>query len=144
MPITSNPDAFSLNEEDFLDRFGFQRPRSRSPSLSDVGGSSSSGESGSSTNQPPYSAEMKSREANAGLNPSGESPTDSEKVNRDAGYGSPDGDGEGVEEIVFYCKAGVRSSAAAKMAREWEGIKAGDMRGGWLEWEERGGEVERN
>lgn len=142
MPIMSNPDAFYLGDEDFLDRFGFQRPRSRSPSASREE-SSREVEQGNPKSRSPYSAEMKSREANAGLNPSGESPTDSEKVNRDAGYGSSSEDGDGVEEVVFYCKAGVRSRNAAKMAREWEGIRAGDMKGGWLEWEERGGDVER-
>lgn len=45
--------------------------------------------------------------------------------------------------VVFYCKAGVRSRAAAALAREggWEGV--GEFPGSWLEWEGRGGEVER-
>ena len=66
------------------------------------------------------------------------------------GFARPGGKGEGeggeeggVEEVIFYCKAGVRSRAAARMAREWVGVRAGDMRGGWMEWEGRGGEVER-
>ena len=46
------------------------------------------------------------------------------------------------EEVVFYCRAGVRSSAAAKLAVKvgWE--KVGEYRGSWLEWEKRGGEKE--
>ncbi|OBT61086.1 hypothetical protein VE03_09473 [Pseudogymnoascus sp. 23342-1-I1] len=45
--------------------------------------------------------------------------------------------------VVFYCKAGVRSRAAAALAREagWEPV--GEFPGSWLEWEGRGGEVER-
>lgn len=51
-----------------------------------------------------------------------------------------------VKEVVFYCKAGVRSKAAARLAGGvggWDGVKVGDMRGGWVEWEKRGGPVER-
>jgi len=51
-----------------------------------------------------------------------------------------------VEEVVFYCKAGVRSRTAARMAvgeGGWRGVKVGEMGGGWLEWEVKGGEVER-
>ena len=49
-------------------------------------------------------------------------------------------------EVIFYCKAGVRSRAAARMAGMeggWEGVEVGDLRGGWLKWEENGGKVER-
>ena len=44
---------------------------------------------------------------------------------------------------MFYCKAGVRSRAAAALAREggWEGV--GEFPGSWMEWEGRGGEIER-
>ena len=42
----------------------------------------------------------------------------------------------GVEEVIFYCKAGVRSRAAAQMAREWKGVRVGEMRGGG--WSGRG------
>ncbi|KAM0797293.1 Rhodanese-like domain-containing protein, partial [Usnea florida] len=45
-----------------------------------------------------------------------------------------------AREVIFYCKAGVRSRAAARMAREWVGVRAGDMKGGWMEWEAKGGE----
>jgi rhodanese-related sulfurtransferase len=40
---------------------------------------------------------------------------------------------------VFYCKAGVRSRAAAELARQagWE--KVGEYPGSWLDWEKNGG-----
>lgn len=56
-----------------------------------------------------------------------------------------EGEGE-VEEVVFYCKAGVRSRAAAQMAMGeggWKGVKVGQWGGGWVEWEKMGGKVER-
>lgn len=42
--------------------------------------------------------------------------------------------------MVFYCKAGVRSRAAAEMARMagWE--KVGEYSGSWDEWVAKGGE----
>ncbi len=53
--------------------------------------------------------------------------------------------GEGVvDEVIFYCKAGVRSRAAARLAREWVGVRVGDFNGGWLDWEGNGGEREMN
>lgn len=48
--------------------------------------------------------------------------------------------------MIFYCRAGVRSKAAARLAGGeggWDGVKVGDMRGGWIEWEQRGGPVEK-
>ncbi|KAI9868837.1 MAG: hypothetical protein M1813_004688 [Trichoglossum hirsutum] len=46
------------------------------------------------------------------------------------------------EEVVFYCKAGVRSAAAARLALKagWE--RVGEYSGSWLEWEKKGGERE--
>lgn len=132
MPITSNPNAFYLGDEDFFDRFGFEKPKA---------GKKSGGSSGGSRSESPFSPTAKEREASSGLN--AEDGVDSAGVNREGGYGEIGGEGEGVQEVIFYCKAGVRSRAAARMAREWEGIKAGDMKGGWMEWEGRGGEVER-
>lgn len=129
MPITSNPDAFYLSDEDFFDRFGFEKPKA-------VRGSRPA-----STSESPYSGRAKEREARSGLN--ADDGADSADVNREAGYGKEDGQGKGVEEVIFYCKAGVRSRAAARMAREWMGVQAGDMKGGWMEWEGRGGDVER-
>ncbi|KAI0532610.1 Rhodanese-like domain-containing protein [Xylaria digitata] len=76
IPITTSPDSFHITEEEFEDRFGFERPE------------------------------------------------------KDA-------------EVVFYCKAGVRSRAAAGLAREagWTGV--GEFPGSWIEWSEKGGAVER-
>ena len=94
-----------------------------------------------STSESPYSAKAKESEARSGLN--AEDEVDSAEANREMGYGKEGEEEKGVEEVIFYCKAGVRSRAAARMAREWVGIKAGDMKGGWMEWEEKGGKVER-
>ncbi|KAF8863189.1 Rhodanese-like protein, partial [Acephala macrosclerotiorum] len=46
------------------------------------------------------------------------------------------------KEVVFYCKAGVRSRAAAGLAKQagWE--KVGEYKGSWLDWEKNGGERE--
>jgi rhodanese-related sulfurtransferase len=43
------------------------------------------------------------------------------------------------KEIVFYCKAGVRSSAAAAMAKQHGYQHVGEYRGSWLDWEKNGG-----
>lgn len=46
------------------------------------------------------------------------------------------------QEVVFYCKAGVRSRAAAELAKQagWE--KVGEYAGSWLDWEKNGGRKE--
>ncbi|KAI9846573.1 MAG: hypothetical protein M1837_003814 [Sclerophora amabilis] len=44
------------------------------------------------------------------------------------------------KEVVFYCKAGVRSSAAAMMARQCGYEKVGEYRGSWLDWIKKGGD----
>ena len=158
MPLTSNPDAFYLSKEDFFDRFGFEKPEAPpSPksyqyheassdtdsSVSRTDSSSTSPTSKSPTTTSPFTQKLKDREADAGLNSEGDAEgVDSAAVNREAA-GSSGGEGEGVEEVIFYCKAGVRSRAAARMAREWGGVRVGEMKGGWMEWEGRGGEVER-
>ncbi|KAK4193924.1 Rhodanese-like domain-containing protein [Podospora australis] len=56
------------------------------------------------------------------------------------GYPRPPKD----QEVVFYCKAGVRSRAAASLAKDagWE--KVGEYPGSWLDWFEKGGKVERS
>ncbi|KAK0629778.1 Rhodanese-like domain-containing protein [Bombardia bombarda] len=46
-------------------------------------------------------------------------------------------------EVVFYCKAGVRSRAAASLARDAGYTNVGEYPGSWLDWVERGGKVER-
>ena len=45
------------------------------------------------------------------------------------------------QEVVFYCRAGVRSSAAAKLAEQAGYQRIGEYRGSWLEWEKMGGQV---
>ncbi|KAF9784817.1 hypothetical protein IL306_007090 [Fusarium sp. DS 682] len=47
------------------------------------------------------------------------------------------------QELVFYCKAGVRARAAAQLAQHagWE--KIGDYSGSWLDWAARNGPVEK-
>jgi len=76
IPVTTAPDAFFLSEEEFEDKFGFERPA------------------------------------------------------KDA-------------EVVFYCKAGVRSRAAAGLAQSagWE--RVGEFPGSWNVWSEKGGRVDR-
>ncbi|TGO55575.1 hypothetical protein BCON_0090g00180 [Botryotinia convoluta] len=74
--ITTGPDAFSISEEEFEDRFGFERPGKE-------------------------------------------------------------------EECVFYCKAGVRSRAAAQIARGNGWRKVGEFEGSRGEWSGKGGVVER-
>ncbi|GKT59072.1 rhodanese domain-containing protein [Colletotrichum tofieldiae] len=46
-------------------------------------------------------------------------------------------------ELVFYCKAGVRSRAAAALAKEAGWTRVGEYPGSFLDWQEHGGEVER-
>ncbi|KAJ9131171.1 hypothetical protein NKR23_g11850, partial [Pleurostoma richardsiae] len=55
------------------------------------------------------------------------------------GYPRPPKD----REVVFYCKAGVRSRAAAGLAREAGWTKVGEYPGSWLDWEGKGGKIER-
>lgn len=55
------------------------------------------------------------------------------------GYPRPDKDAE----VVFYCKAGVRSRGAAAIARDAGWTRVGEYPGSWLDWSEKGGKVER-
>ncbi|KAI1748217.1 Rhodanese-like domain-containing protein [Xylaria castorea] len=55
------------------------------------------------------------------------------------GYDRPGKDAE----VVFYCKAGVRSRAAAGIAREAGWTNVGEYPGSWIEWSGKGGDVER-
>ncbi|THY55538.1 Rhodanese-like protein [Aureobasidium pullulans] len=48
------------------------------------------------------------------------------------------------QELVFYCKAGVRSSAAAELARQVGYKNVGEYRGSWSEWSKKGGRSERD
>jgi len=54
------------------------------------------------------------------------------------GFPKPETD----KEVVFYCKAGVRSSAAAKLAEQGGYENIAEYRGSWLEWERKGGKKE--
>lgn len=44
-------------------------------------------------------------------------------------------------ELVFYCKAGVRSSSAAQLAQQAGYERVGEYRGSWLDWVKNGGET---
>lgn len=74
MPISSQPDAIFLPEEEFEDRFGFSKPA----------------------------------------------------VDK---------------EVIFYCKSGVRSSAAAQLAQQHGYKNVAEYRGSWLDWTKQGGET---
>jgi rhodanese-related sulfurtransferase len=67
IPITSSPDALVMPEEEFEDKFGFDKPRKN-------------------------------------------------------------------QEVVFYCKAGIRSHAAAQVARQAGYEKIGEYQGSWMDW----------
>ncbi|KAH8597250.1 Rhodanese-like domain-containing protein [Bisporella sp. PMI_857] len=75
IPVTTQPDAFFITEEEFEDRFGVERPTKET-------------------------------------------------------------------EVVFYCRAGVRSKAAAELARQAGWQKVSEYSGSWLDWEKNGGQVE--
>lgn len=45
-------------------------------------------------------------------------------------------------EVVMYCKAGVRSRAAAGLARDAGWTSVGEYPGSWLDWVEKGGKVQ--
>jgi len=47
------------------------------------------------------------------------------------------------KEVVFYCKAGVRSSAAAQVAEQGGYQKIAEYRGSWLDWQKQGGQIEK-
>lgn len=38
------------------------------------------------------------------------------------------------QEVVFYCKAGIRSHAAAEVARQAGYKKVGEYQGSWMDW----------
>ena len=76
IPISSNPDALLLPEDEFEDRFGFAKPA----------------------------------------------------VDK---------------EVVFYCKAGVRSSAAAQLAQQGGYKNIAEYRGSWMDWTKKGGKTEK-
>lgn len=55
------------------------------------------------------------------------------------GFAAPPKD----KPIVFYCKSGVRSRAAATIARHAGWTDVGEYPGSWSDWSEKGGEVEK-
>ncbi|KAK4554020.1 Thiosulfate sulfurtransferase rdl2, mitochondrial [Recurvomyces mirabilis] len=55
------------------------------------------------------------------------------------GFSKPQAD----QEVVFYCKSGVRSSAAANLARQVGYSNVAEYRGSWLDWEKNGGEASK-
>ncbi|KAI1192210.1 Rhodanese-like domain-containing protein [Nemania serpens] len=55
------------------------------------------------------------------------------------GFARPERD----DEVVFYCRSGVRSRAAAGLAREAGWTRVGEYPGSWTEWAAKGGAVER-
>lgn len=59
------------------------------------------------------------------------------------GFPKPSADAE--QQIVFYCKAGVRAKAAAQLAVQagYDAEKLGVYHGSWLDWERQGGKTER-
>lgn len=51
------------------------------------------------------------------------------------GFSKPSAD----SEVVFYCKSGVRSSAAAQLAQQVGYKNVAEYRGSWLDWTKQGG-----
>ncbi|KAH0434291.1 rhodanese domain-containing protein [Colletotrichum camelliae] len=47
------------------------------------------------------------------------------------------------QELIIYCKAGVRSRALASLAKEAGWKNVGEYPGSWLDWEKNGGPVEK-
>jgi rhodanese-related sulfurtransferase len=55
------------------------------------------------------------------------------------GFPKPEKD----KEVVFYCKAGVRSSAAAQLALQQGYKNVREYRGSWLDWQKHAGKEAR-
>ena len=47
------------------------------------------------------------------------------------------------KELVFYCRAGVRSSAAVQLAKQVGYENVAEYKGSWLDWESKGGESKK-
>lgn len=58
------------------------------------------------------------------------------------GFEKPATEGPDAPELVFYCKAGVRGRAAAKLAKDAGYATVGDYAGSWLDWADKGGKTE--
>lgn len=55
------------------------------------------------------------------------------------GFSKPEKD----KEVVFYCKAGVRGSAAAQLAKQQGYTNVAEYRGSWIDWEKKGGKASK-
>lgn len=44
---------------------------------------------------------------------------------------------------MFYCRSGVRSGAAAQLARQQGYERVAEYRGSWLDWQKHGGAEEK-
>ena len=55
------------------------------------------------------------------------------------GFSKPAAD----KEVVFYCRSGVRSSAAAQLAQQVGYRNVAEYRGSWLDWQEKGGQASK-
>ncbi len=55
------------------------------------------------------------------------------------GFSKPSHD----KEVVFYCRSGVRSSAAANLAQQVGYSNVSEYRGSWLDWQKNGGEASK-
>ena len=55
------------------------------------------------------------------------------------GFPPPDKDAE----VVFYCKAGVRSRAAAGLAKDAGWTNVAEYPGSWVDWVGKGGKIQR-
>ncbi|PGH16828.1 hypothetical protein AJ79_01472 [Helicocarpus griseus UAMH5409] len=118
IPIASHPDALFLSPDEFLTRFGFPKPgfEDSPASSSDAASETSASSSVSETSAGKASSE-----------------------------GKEGGREEGKADLVFYCKAGVRARAMAELAVKagYDKGRVGVYEGSWLDWEKRGGRVER-
>ncbi|KAI0479001.1 Rhodanese-like domain-containing protein [Xylariaceae sp. FL0804] len=59
------------------------------------------------------------------------------------GKGGAEEEEAGQQQVIFYCRSGVRAHTAAMLAREagWRGV--GEYTGSFLDWTARGGKIER-
>lgn len=122
MPLNSNPNAIFLAPELFYRTFGFIKPgTSRAEAMI------------------PETGEGEAKKADSAA---------AAAVGSREGVDKDDGKAEvRVNEVIFYCKTGVRSKMAAHMAMNeigWvPGVQSADLKGGWVEWLARGGKVEK-
>jgi 3-mercaptopyruvate sulfurtransferase SseA len=49
-----------------------------------------------------------------------------------------------TKELIFYCKAGVRSGIAAAAAQQGGYARVSEYRGSWLDWEKRQRQKQNN